>query len=270
MLQMNSGVDVDENLASAEYWLQQACNQHGAEALHNALLVLPENFATMGGSAETRYHLAERDGEGAIQEWLTKIATQYRCYVASGTLPLKLPNQPAPKVAASCLVMNPNGERIARYDKRHLFDVTLTANESYRESDRFIAGNEVVAVNIEGTSVGLSVCYDLRFPEHYRQMQPMPDVWLVPSAFTYTTGQQHWQTLLRARAIENQSHVVGVNQCGQHADKRQTWGHSEAFNASGDSLARLGQRPAIAMVNLELPAQQIARTEFPVLQHRRA
>lgn len=263
MLQMNSGADVSENLAAAEQLLAY-CAEQWADRLPQALVVLPENFAMMGVGAAARYAVAESDGDGRIQQWLARQAANYQCYLVAGTVPLQAV---APRVYASCLVYGPEGQRVARYDKRHLFDVTVAAAESYQESDCFVPGHERVSFMAAGSRVGLSVCYDLRFPEHFRTTDV--DVWVVPSAFTYATGEKHWRPLLQARAIENQCHVLGVNQCGHHADDRATWGHSVAFNDWGEMLAEADAEPQASLVRLDLTQQQQRRQSFPALQHKR-
>lgn len=269
ILQLNSGMGVKANLQAVDEWLARLVAEYGPSLLQQSLVVLPENFAVMGVTPEQRYAVAETPSHGVIQDWLATRAEQHQCYMVGGTVPLRLSDQIAPRVAASCLVYAPSGELLARYDKRHMFDARVSDSESYCESAGFVAGDDIVTCTIEGTIVGLSICYDMRFPEHFRNTKPQPDLWLVPSAFAHSTGQMHWQTLLRARAIENQCHVVGVNQCGEHPDGRQTWGHSQAFNDWGESLAILADKPGYAIVECDFARQQQRRKTFPVLQHRR-
>lgn len=254
--------------------------------------------------------------QAPIQAWLSALAKKYQCYVVGGSTPMKSTkqgirpstkqsqtpfatesdDQSTTKVYSSCLVFNPQGQRIARYDKRHLFDVDVSddsdssdnnadvgestqnqpdspqsSSQKYRESDTFLHGsNPPMVIDINGTQVGLSICYDLRFPEHYRPVsdQPVADLWLVPSAFVYDTGKAHWLTLLKARAIENQCHMVGVNQCGEHSDGRKTWGHSLVVDDWGKVLASSTDQVEVLITPLQFDKQKARRQSFPVLQHR--
>jgi nitrilase len=163
-------------------------------------------------------------------------------------------------------VFNPKGEQIARYDKIHLFDVDVgDAHSRYRESERFAPGTDIVVVDTPFGNVGLSICFDVRFPEHYLALRNAgAEILLVPAAFTYTTGKAHWEVLLRARAIEQQCYVIAANQCGWHDDKRQTWGHSMVIDPWGDVMAQLNDTPGVVVVEIDLKGVAQRRAAMPL------
>jgi nitrilase len=222
----------------------------------------------MAQSDPERRAVAERDGDGPIQQWLAQTAREFGLRIVAGTTPLLLPGEA--RMATSCLVYNAAGERVARYDKIHLFDVDLpNKDESYRESAHFAPGRTVVLVDTPAGKLGLSVCYDMRFPELYRQMSAAGADWFtVPAAFTVPTGQAHWHTLLRARAIENLCHVVAAAQGGLHANGRATYGHSLIVSHWGEVLAELPSGEGVITAHLSLEAQRATRRKFPALAHR--
>ena len=263
-VQMNSGSDLARNLRSAGQLLEQARAQRATLAL------LPENFALMGANERDKLSLAEDDGRGPIQDFLSATAQKLGLWIVAGTLPLKTAGPD--HVFAACLVYDASGQRVARYDKMHLFDVELPgAGERYRESATIAPGAEnFVVLNSPAGRLGLSVCYDLRFPELYRGLAAQnAEVLTVPSAFTERTGAAHWDVLLRARAIENQCYVLAANQCGEHPGGRRTFGHSCIIDPWGQVLA---QRPlGEGVVAAALPSKTLSdlRRTFPVLQHRR-
>lgn len=261
-LQMNSCSDVEENLARAEQLIGKAAESAAR------LAVLPENFAFMGATDAERLAVAEAPGKGPIQDWLMATARRYEIWLVAGTIPL---HADAGRCYSSCLVFDPDGTRRARYDKRHLFDVAIPdSKERYRESEATAAGDKQVVCASPVGGLGLSVCYDLRFPEHFRAMLAEGmEVIAVPAAFTRPTGAAHWELLLRARAVENLCPVVAAAQCGQHAGGRETWGHSMIVDAWGVVLARCGEQPGVAVAQLDSGATGRIRDSFPALQHRR-
>lgn len=267
--QMCSGPDLETNLAQAEALMTQAA----AEGVR--LLVLPENFAVFG--RRDLHRLGEPgDGSGAVERFLAAATRRHQLWLVAGTAPYLASGDgrlaPAGKVFPGCGVWSPAGDCVARYDKCHLFDVDVADGVGqYRESDHFVAGQRQVAVPTPWGTLGLSICYDLRFPEYYRQLTQMGATMLtVPSAFTYRTGEAHWEILLRARAIENQCFVLAANQGGQHDAKRHTWGHSCIVDPWGNVLAcRQEEGPGLAVADLDFAALSELRRQMPVLDHRR-
>ena len=267
-IQMVSSPHVADNLAQARTLLEQAA------ALGTELAVLPEYFSTMGLRDSDKLALAEPFGSGAAQDFLARSARELGLWIVGGTLPLGCTESgDAERVRNSSLVYSPAGECVARYDKIHLFRFD-NGREHYDEGNTIEAGAAPVQFDLSDSSghtwrVGLSVCYDLRFPELYRQHASAgADLLLVPSAFTYTTGQAHWELLLRARAVENQAYVLAAAQGGVHANGRHTWGHSLVADPWGDVLALQAQDPGVVLS--ELHASRIAqvRSQLPALQHR--
>ena len=266
-IQMNSGAEVGANLAQAQALLERAASA-GA-----VLAVLPENFAFMGAQEKDKLLHGEADGQGLIQDFLAATAQRLKLWIIAGTLPIKAPDEDGcGKVYAACPVYNAQGERVARYDKIHLFDVDLANGEKYRESNSIARGAvQPMAVDTPVGRVGLSVCYDLRFPELYRAMAiDGATVLVVPAAFTAKTGAAHWHTLLKARAVENQCYVIAPGQCGMHPGGRATYGHSLILDPWGETLAEvLDDAPGIALAELDAARLAEVRASFPVLSHRR-
>jgi len=263
-IQLSSVADRDANLATAGRLLRQAA------AAGVALAVLPENFAFMGAKERDKLAIAEADGQGPIQEFLAATARELKLWIVAGTVPLAVPGD-ADKVYAACLVYDAQGRRAARYDKIHMFDVEVPGGERYRESATIARGelNPVVVPTPIGR-LGLSVCYDLRFPELYRALAAQgAEVLCVPAAFTARTGQAHWEPLLRARAIENQCFLIAPGQHGTHAGGRSTHGHSLILDPWGEILAQ--QADGDGVVAAPLPRQRLeqVRSSFPALSHRR-
>jgi nitrilase len=261
-VQMTSGNDRDANLATAERLLQAAVARGARVA------VLPENFSLMPlREADRRAH-AEADGTGPVQDFLARTATRLGIWIVAGSVPLAQAG--SERNAQACLVYDARGERAARYDKIHLFDVELPDRaESYRESAHMAPGDQVVVVETPAGCLGLSICYDLRFPELYRRLQAAGAQWLiVPAAFTATTGAAHWEPLLRARAIENLCYVVASAQWGTHPNGRQTWGHSLIVDYWGRILTQLPEGEGVVTAAIDLDAQAAARRKFPALAHR--
>ncbi|HEY4973585.1 MAG TPA: carbon-nitrogen hydrolase family protein, partial [Steroidobacteraceae bacterium] len=230
--------------------------------------LLPENFSFMGVRDVDKRAVAEPDGDGPVQRFLSQQARELGLWIVGGTTPIA--QQAGERVAAACLVYADDGRRVARYDKMHLFDVDIPGKtESYRESKNTAPGARAVLVPTPAGLLGLSVCYDMRFPELYRQMCAAGAQWFtMPSAFTVPTGRAHWETLLRARAIENLSYVVAAAQWGRHASGRDTYGDSLVVDYWGTVLARLGAGVGVLIAELDLAAQAEARRNFPALTHR--
>ncbi len=261
-LQMCSGEERGANLASAGRLLALAAARGARVA------VLPENFSMMARRDADRRALAEADGAGPVQEFLAQQARALKMWIVAGSVPVA--NAPGERSAQACLVYDERGERVARYDKIHLFDVDIPErNESYRESAHMAPGNAVVTLATPAGRLGLSICYDLRFPELYRQLQGAGAQWLVvPAAFTAPTGEAHWEPLLRARAIENLCYVVASGQWGEHPNGRRTWGHSMIIDYWGRIQAQLESGEGVISAAIDLPAQAEARGNFPALSHR--
>ena len=261
-VQMTSGIDVPANLARARELLAQVAAR-GAK-----LAVLPENFAIMAQRAAQRREVAEEDGEGPIQQMLADCARDYGLVVVGGTLPLKVPGER--RVAPASLVYGPDGHRIGRYDKIHMFDVDVPgASESHRESAGMVAGREPAVFDTPAGRIGVAVCYDLRFPELFRRMSESgADYFAVSAAFTVPTGKAHWEVLVRARAIENLCHLVIAAQVGQHANGRRTYGHSMVVDCWGTVLDELADGEGAALAPIDLARQARVRREFPALEHR--
>ncbi len=261
-LQMTSGPNVAANLEMAGVLLNDAARAGARVA------VLPENFSFMGLNDADRRAIAERDGEGPVQRFLAQRARDLKLWIVGGTIPIA--ERPGERVSPACLVFDDSGERIARYDKIHLFDVDLPGrSESYRESANFTPGTKPVLAPTPAGLLGLSVCYDLRFPELYRPLVAAGAQWLsVPAAFTVPTGRAHWEVLLRARAIENLSFVVAAAQWGRHANGRETYGDSLIIDYWGTVLARLPSGHGVITATLDLAAQEETRRNFPALSHR--
>ena len=259
---MTSGPDVKANLEQARTHLEEAARL-GAQ-----LAALPENFAFMGlGDADKR-KIAETDGAGPIQEFLARTAARLSMWIVGGTVPLRGGSDG--RVAAASVVYNADGTRAGRYDKIHLFDVDIPArNESYRESAHVAPGSRPAVIDTPAGRVGLSVCYDVRFPELYRALSADgAQVLTIPSAFTGPTGRAHWETLLRARAIENLCYVIAPAQSGFHASGRETYGDSMIVDYWGRILRRLPRGQGCVVADIDLAAQAEVRQSFPALQHR--
>jgi nitrilase len=264
-LQMVSGASLDANLDSARRLIGQAAAE-GA-----GLVALPEYFCFMGRADTDKLAIAEAPGDGPIQAMLSEAAARHGVWVVGGTLPMRSPDPQ--RVFNSSCVYAPDGAPAARYDKIHLFRFERTSGgvrESYDEGRAILAGTEPVACDAGGLRVGLSVCYDLRFPELYRALMAPPcDLICVPSAFTYTTGQAHWEMLLRARAVENQCYVLAPAQGGRHENGRRTWGHSMIIDPWGEVLAVRPEGEGVVLAELDASRIAEVRAQLPALTHRR-
>lgn len=261
--QMNSTDSVRDNLQRAEALIVDAARERCR------LIVLPENFAFMGARNADKVAVAEEAGSGPIQEFLANTARRHQLWVVAGSVNLR--SNEAGRVYGSSLVFDDAGCLAARYDKIHLFDVSLPEKqESYRESAILKPGDDAVIVDTPAGMLGLSICYDLRFPELYRYLVTRgATVLTVPAAFTETTGRAHWQSLLRARAIENLSYVIAAGQCGTHADRRKTYGHSMVVSPWGDILATRAEGEGIAVAEVDKELVSRTRESFPALAHRK-
>ena len=259
---MTSTADVEANLRAAKQLMFDAVGR-GAR-----LIVLPENFAFMSSSDEARIAIAEHDGRGPIQEFLQNQASVHNVWVVGGTVPIRTG---AGKVLAACLVYDEAGRRVARYDKIHLFDVSIPGrDEHFRESASTEAGSDVCVIDTPIGRLGLSVCYDIRFPELYRQMADRGvEVISIPAAFTVPTGRAHWETLVRARAIENLAYVIAACQQGEHGGSRVTFGDTMIVDYWGKVTGRLASGPGVVVGEIDWDAQYAARQNFPALSHRR-
>jgi nitrilase len=249
---------VRENLDAASQLIAKAA-ESGAR-----LVALPEYFCFMGQKDHDKLAIRETEGAGPIQEFLADQARRYGLYVVGGTLPLASPDEA--RVYNTSLVYGPDGNTLARYDKIHLFNFRRGA-EAYDESIAIRPGTDVRVFDTPFAKAGMSVCYDLRFPELYRALGEV-DLILVPSAFTYTTGKAHWELLLRARAIENQCYVLAPAQGGVHPNGRRTWGHSMLIDPWGEIVDMLAEGPGVVAGNIDAARLADVRAALPALRHR--
>lgn len=257
-IQMASGPNVAANLSEAEKLIEIAVEQ-GAK-----LIALPEYFAIMGMRDTDKVKAAEKEGQGPIQHFLADIAKKHAIWVVAGSVPLQ--SETEDKIYNACLVYNDQGQCIARYNKIHLFGLNL-GNETYHEEKTITPGNQVITVESPFGKIGLSICYDLRFPELYRAMGEV-DLILVPAAFTETTGKAHWESLIRARAIENLCYVLAPAQGGYHTSGRETHGNSMIVDPWGVVLDRLPRGSGVVIASINRDYQTSLRKSLPTLQHR--
>jgi nitrilase len=260
---MTSTTDVAANL-------DQAAGLIGDAAAAGArLVVLPENFSFLGGDDAERVAVAEDADRGQAQDFARAQAREHGLWLVAGTIPIRAT---AGKVLSRSLLVAPDGNVAASYDKIHLFDVSMPANEgeSYRESATTEAGTRAVVAATELGRIGMTICYDIRFPALFARLGSIGmDLLVLPAAFAVPTGKQHWQTLVTARAIESLSFVVASGQCGQHPGGRRTFGHSMIVGPWGEILATCGDKPGIAQAEVDMIELRELRRKFPVLQHRR-
>ena len=273
-IQMASGPNVSANLSEARRLISDAVKQ-GAE-----LVVLPENFAHMGMKESDILDIAEdyiadeqaEQAKGQIQEFLSSVAKEEKVWIVGGTIPLlsaTATSKQTNKIHSACLLLNDQGEVVARYDKIHLFDVDLgEQGGSYNESAFTEAGDKVVVVDTPFGRLGIAICYDLRFPELFRDMASQGmEVLCIVSSFTATTGKAHWEVLNRARAIENLCFVISSAQGGYHVNGRETYGDSMIVDPWGGVLDHLVSGSGFAIAEIEASNLQKIRTNFPVLNH---
>jgi nitrilase len=261
-IQMTTGADVARNLADAWRLLREA------RAKDAEIAALPENFALMGHTEQEKLALAEQPGDGPIQHFLAQAAREFRMWLVAGTIPIATGNPS--QVAATCLVLDATGRTAARYDKIHLFDVSIPGrDERYMESGTVRRGSEPVCVDTPAGRLGLAVCYDVRFPELFRQLGRAGADWFcLPSAFTAPTGRAHWEVLLRARAIENLACMVAPAQSGFHENGRETYGDTMIVDCWGRVQSRLPRGTGVVIGRIDLVRQREVRQNFPVLTHR--
>lgn len=272
-IQMVSGPDLEKNLASAARLITAAANA-GAE-----LVLLPEVFAVLEGGPMRPYGEIEGDPDAPIQKFLSGQAQTHRLIVVGGTIPLiSRPGKSQSdldflledgRVRPACLVYDNTGRQISRYDKIHLFDVLVNDRQSqYSESRSYEPGSEIVTLPTSIGLLGLSVCYDMRFPELYRELfRRGAEIVTVPAAFTRVTGEAHWETLLRARAIENQCYIIAAGQGGQHSPSRETWGHSMIIDPWGTILDQVDTGEGFAIAEIDLDKLISIRQRMPIAQH---
>ena len=257
-VQMTSTSVLEENLETARAFIDQA-SAGGAD-----IIALPENFSLMSETKHQRHDAAERVND--VEAMLSAAARDNNAVIIGGSTPLPAPDG---RVTNTCLVFDDQGRRIGRYDKIHLFDVSVSSSESYSESRHISPGTESLAVDALGLTLGITICYDLRFPELYRRLAAAgAELFTIPSAFTVPTGRAHWHTLLRARAIENLAWVVAPAQVGEHTSGRQTFGHSLIIDPWGAIVAECAGGPGVIFAQLDRNNAAQRRQQFPALAHR--
>jgi len=261
-IQMTSSHVVADNLAAAGALLREAKD---AGAL---IACLPENFSFIGLKDADKLQVAETDGNGPVQAFLSDTARSLKMWILGGTIVVR--TNDSSRVANSSLLIDANGKRVARYDKIHLFDVAIPGrDEQYRESNHVLPGRSPVIADTPVGKLGLSVCYDMRFPELYRELVSQGAEWLaMPAAFTVPTGRAHWETLLRARAIENLCYVVAPAQFGMHSSGRETYGDTLIVDYWGQVLSRLARGTGVITADIDLTSQAESRARFPALDNR--
>jgi predicted amidohydrolase len=262
-IQMTSGHRAEDNLEAAAKLLREA-KDAGAE-----IACLPENFSFIGLKDADKLGVAEADGSGPVQQFLSETARALGLWILGGTTVIK--GDSARRVVNASLLFDAQGKRVARYDKIHLFDVTIPGrNEQYLESTHVTPGRKVVLADTPVGRLGMSVCYDMRFPELYRELVARGAEWLaMPAAFTVPTGRAHWEPLLRARAIENLCYVVAPAQWGTHTSGRETYGDSLIVDYWGQVLSRLPSGTGVITAQFDLARQAETRARFPALENRR-
>jgi nitrilase len=262
-IQMASGPNVGANLLEAERLIEEAVSREAK------LVVLPENFAIMGKSEHDKVEVREPEGDGPIQAFVAEQAARHGIWLVGGTIPLEA--NARDKVRAACLVYDDMGKQVARYDKIHLFDVELVdSEEQYTESETIEPNNEVVVIDSPFGRMGIAICYDLRFPELFRQqLSAGMEIVVMPAAFTAITGRAHWEVLVRARAIENLCYFVAAGQGGYHLNGRETHGHSMIVDPWGIVLNSLSRGPGVVCASIDLERLESARRNFPSINHRR-
>lgn len=258
-IQMCSSYDVDDNLLVAKSLIAKA-TANGAK-----LVVLPEMFAIMGMDQQAKIQVKESFGSGKIQDFLSHMAREYDIWLVGGTIPLACdePN----KVRAACLIYDESGEVVARYDKIHMFDVSVSATEGYQESATIQAGEDGIVVDTPLGKLGVAVCFDIRFPDMFTQMASLgAEIIAIPSAFTVPTGEAHWELLVRARAIDSFCYIVGACQGGTHPNGRNTWGHSMIVNPWGQIIAEQKENvPGVIEAQVDLVELHRIRKAIPIL-----
>lgn len=259
-VQLNSNNDVESNIAQAEALIKHAAKQ-GAH-----LVTLPENATIMDKSGQAIKDKSPLANEHPAIDHFQKLAKSLNIWLIIGSIPVSVPNNN--KLANRCFVFNNTGKTVAEYDKMHLFNATPKPDESYQESHRYLAGDEAVLVNTPWAKIGLSICYDVRFSYLFRKLaQAGAQCIVVPSAFAYTTGIDHWHILLRARAIETGCYIIAPAQCGHHPGDRRTFGHSLIVDPWGQILAEAGEEPGVIISNIDTQLVADTRKRLPSLEH---
>lgn len=259
VVQLVSSAQVEDNLKQVSQFMERAREEQVE------LVVLPENFACMGMDETSKLQIAETHGQGAIQDAIRGLAKRFGIWIVAGTIPLRAEGS---KVRASCLVYDEKGNEAGRYDKIHLFDVRVSDHESHQESLITERGDELAIVSTPVGKIGLTVCYDVRFPELFRMLAVKgAQLYTVPSAFTEVTGLAHWEVLLRARAIENLAYVLAPNQGGHHVNGRNTFGHSMIIEPWGKVLAQ--RETGLGMITADIDLKRLThlRHQFPCVDH---
>jgi nitrilase len=260
-IQLNSGPNVKVNLYDVKTFIEQIAD------LGSKMVVLPENFALMPENDADYIKHAEELGDGQIQNYLSDLASSYKIWIVGGTIPIR--SKDKDRVMASTITFNEKGEQVSLYNKIHLFDVTLPkSKESYNESKYFMAGDKIEVIDTPIGRAGIACCYDLRFPELFRlQHEQKIDVIILPASFTQQTGKVHWETLIKARAIENLSFVVSSCQGGYHINGKKTFGHTMIVNPWGQTLDLLENGKGFISSDIDLSQLKSIRENFPVLEH---
>ena len=263
VIQMCSSSNVDENLNTVEKLINEAVKHHAK------MVVLPEMFAVMGEKASDKVDVKEVLGEGKIQRFLSAQAREHNIWIVGGTIPIA--GDDKNKIRAACLVYNNEGKMVGRYDKIHLFDVSLSEKETYKESETTEPGDQIVVIDTPFGKLGLAVCYDIRFPELFRALfDKGAEMIALPAAFTVPTGEAHWEVLARARAIETFSYIIGACQGGTHANGRQTFGHSLIITPWGNIAAKQNNtEEGITYAEIDLDKVHEARRKIPIHAHRK-
>lgn len=264
LIQMTSSSDVNENLTYIEQQTTLLAKQ-GAK-----WVVTPEN-AVVFGNKENYHNSAEELGDGPVQERISRLAVEQQVWILIGSMPIRRTSAENQGVTTTSVLFNPQGQIVAHYDKLHMFDVDVAdGHKRYRESETFTPGNDIVVAETPFAKLGLSICYDVRFPNLYAELRRLgAQILLVPAAFTAVTGKAHWEVLLRARAIESQCWVIAVGQGGHHACGRETWGHSMVISPWGEIIASLDQDAASLVVDIELEQIESVRAAMPISAHTR-
>ncbi len=263
LVQMTSTDNIHENMdLLVEYFL--AAKQSSAD-----IVVLPEMFAQFGSSDARKLAELEGDFNGPVGRGIRQLAVEYKMWIVAGTVPVLTSEDENPR--ARCHVIDDQGQVVSHYDKIHLFDAVVGDKQGrYAESDHYQAGHQAVVFDSPWGRIGLAVCYDLRFPELFRRLNDMDaSMVIVPAAFTYKTGSAHWDVLCRARAIENGYFIAAANQCGDHDEKRSTWGHSMVVNPWGE-IQSLAHQPKGLSVAIDFNLVEAVRTQIPVNQNRQS
>ena len=260
-IQLNSGPNIKVNLFDVKTYIEQIADTD------SKMVVLPENFALMPENDEDYIKHSESLGDGPIQNYMSELANRYNIWIVSGTIPIKSSDEN--RVMASTITYNNDGERVSVYNKIHLFDVTLPkSTESYNESKYFMPGDKVEVIDTPIGRAGIACCYDLRFPELFRLQQDKEiEVIILPASFTEQTGKVHWETLIKARAIENLSYVVSSCQGGYHINGKKTYGHSMIVNPWGKTLDIIDKGKGFISSKIDLGLLKSIRENFPVLDH---